>query len=79
MTLPVFDYIKVGSLEEASKLAKEKGNKAVLMAGGTDVILLLHANAIPADTVIDIKEIPNSRLQPRQCRPQLFCNGLLHG
>lgn len=58
MTLPVFDYVKVGSLEEASKLAKEKGNKAVLMAGGTDVILLLHANAIPADTVIDIKEIP---------------------
>ena len=58
MALPAFDYVKVKSLEEASALAKEKGDKAVLMAGGTDVILLVHAKAIPADTVIDIKEIP---------------------
>lgn len=58
MALPVFDYVKAGSLEEASKLAKEKGDKAVLMSGGTDVILLLRAKAIKAETVIDIKAIP---------------------
>lgn len=58
MALPVFDYVKVASLEEASKLMAERGNKAVLMAGGTDVILLIHGKAIPADTVVDIKEIP---------------------
>lgn len=58
MALPAFDYVKVNSLEEASKLAKEKGDKAVLMAGGTDVILLIHGKVIPADTVIDIKGIP---------------------
>jgi len=58
MALPAFDYVKVSSLEEASKLAAEKGDKAVLMAGGTDVILLIHEKAIPADTVIDIKGIP---------------------
>ncbi|MBQ9059783.1 MAG: xanthine dehydrogenase family protein subunit M [Firmicutes bacterium] len=58
MALPAFDYVKVNSLEEASKLAAEKGDKAVLMAGGTDVILLIHGKAIPADTVIDIKGIP---------------------
>lgn len=58
MTLPVFDYTKAASLEEASRLAGEKGDKAVLMAGGTDVILLIHAKAIPAELVIDIKEIP---------------------
>ncbi len=58
MALPVFDYIKASSLEEASSLAKEKGEKGILMAGGTDVILLLKEKATPADTVIDIKEIP---------------------
>ena len=58
MALPAFNYEKVSSLEEASKLAIEKGDKAVIMAGGTDVILLIHAKAIPADTVIDIKDIP---------------------
>ena len=59
MALPAFNYEKVSSLEEASKLAIEKGDKAVIMAGGTDVILLIHSKAIPADTVIDIKDIPD--------------------
>ena len=58
MALPVFDYMRAASLEEASKLSKEMGSDAILMAGGTDVILLVHAKAVPAKTVIDIKEIP---------------------
>ena len=57
MTLPAFDYVRAGSLKEASELASEKGSKAILMVGGTDVILLMKAKAVPADTVIDIKEI----------------------
>ena len=57
MTLPACDYVRAGSLKEASELASEKGSKAILMAGGTDVILLMKAKAVPADTVIDIKEI----------------------
>ena len=31
MSLPAFDYVKAGSLEEASRLAREKGTKAVLI------------------------------------------------
>lgn len=57
MSLPAFDYVKAASIEEASKIAAEKGNKGVIMAGGTDVILLLKEKVIPADTVIDIKGI----------------------
>ena len=57
MSLPAFDYVKAGSVEEASRLAREKGTKAVLMAGGTDVILLLKEKVIKAETVIDIKGI----------------------
>lgn len=59
MALPNFDYVIVKSLEEASNLVKEKGAKCVLMAGGTDVILLLKENVLKdVDTVIDIKNIP---------------------
>ena len=59
MALPNFDYVIVKSLEEASNLVKEKGAKCVLMAGGTDVILLLKENVLKdVDTVIDIKDIP---------------------
>lgn len=57
MSLPAFDYVKAGSIEEASRLASEKGAKAVIMAGGTDVILLLKEKVIQAETVIDIKGI----------------------
>lgn len=60
MALPNFDYIAVKSLEEAANLAKEKGAKCVLMAGGTDVILLLKENVLKdVDTVIDIKNVPD--------------------
>lgn len=57
MSLPAFDYVKAESIEEASGLAAGKGKNAVIMAGGTDVILLLKERVIRPDTVIDIKEI----------------------
>lgn len=60
MALPKFDYIAVSCLKDAAKLAEEKGDKALIMAGGTDVILLIKGNAFKdLDTVIDIKKIPN--------------------
>lgn len=59
MALPEFDYVAAKSLQEASSLAKEKGGKGVLMAGGTDVILQLKEKQLgEADTVIDLKGIP---------------------
>lgn len=59
MALPEFDYVAVKSLQEASCLAKEKGNRGVLMAGGTDVILQLKEKQLgDVDTVIDLKGIP---------------------
>lgn len=60
MALPKFDYTAVDCLKDASKLAKEKGDKAFIMAGGTDVILLIKEKAFKdLDTIIDIKNIPN--------------------
>ena len=57
MASPEFDYILAEDLESASKLAKEKGDKAMIMAGGTDVILIVKASGGAVDTVIDIKNI----------------------
>ena len=60
MALPEFKYVLAESLEDAVKLSKELGAKAKIMAGGTDVILLLKGNALKdVDTVIDIKNIPD--------------------
>ena len=60
MTLPNFDYTVANSLEEASNAISQQGGRAVLMAGGTDVILLLKEDALKdVDTVVDIKNIPD--------------------
>lgn len=59
MALPKFDYIAVKNLEEASGLARKYAGRCVLMAGGTDVILLLKDRVLKeVDTVIDLKNIP---------------------
>ncbi|MCD7952612.1 MAG: xanthine dehydrogenase family protein subunit M [Synergistaceae bacterium] len=59
MTLPNFNYIAAKSLEEASELAAAQAGRCVLMAGGTDVILLLKENVLRGvESVIDLKNIP---------------------
>ena len=57
MSLPYFDFVTAKSLEEASGFARKPNS--ILMAGGTDVILLIKERAIQGvETVIDLKEIP---------------------
>lgn len=59
MSLPNFDYVAAKSLEEAAALASEHAGSCVLMAGGTDVILLIKDRVLKnVDTVIDLKNIP---------------------
>ncbi len=59
MSLPNFDYTAVHTLKEASDLAAAQNGRCVLMAGGTDVILLLKENVLKGvDSVIDLKNIP---------------------
>lgn len=60
MALPKFDYYAPESLKEANEIAGRNVGKYVLMAGGTDVILLLKDGALKGvDTVIDLKRIPD--------------------
>jgi len=60
MTLPKFDYIAAGSLEEASDIAAKNAGHSMVMAGGTDVIVILQSRALKdLDTIIDMKNIPD--------------------
>lgn len=64
MILPEFTYLAPKSLDEAIALLLEKGSKAKIMAGGTDVINPLKDNALKDNVVlpeyiVDIKNIPD--------------------
>lgn len=54
-----FDYFKPESLEEAlSYLEENPGTK--ILAGGTDLIILLSRNRITCEHILDIKAIPEA-------------------
>ncbi len=56
-----FDYIKPSSLSEAVSLYAEHKEKARLLLGGTDLIVMLNDGIISPDVVIDLKGIEELR------------------
>lgn len=57
MGLSKFDYYAPYTVEEACKLADEKGEGSMFLAGGTDLMVKVKRNIIKVKTVIDIKKI----------------------
>jgi carbon-monoxide dehydrogenase medium subunit len=53
-----FDYARPRTLDEAVKLLAANGEKARILAGGTDVLVQLRAGVRTAQVVVDVKEIP---------------------
>lgn len=53
-----FDYYQPKTIAEASELRARFGKAAVLLNGGTDVVIQLREKLIAPDAVIDIKHIP---------------------
>jgi len=53
-----FDYFKPKTLEEALTLLVKYGNKAKLIAGGTDVIVMIKQKQISPDVLISLQGIP---------------------
>lgn len=53
-----FDYFQPKTIAEASELRARYGKAAVLLNGGTDVVIQLREKLIAPDAVIDIKHIP---------------------
>jgi len=57
MSLPKFTHITPSTLDEALELLSEKGEKARIMAGGTDLVVAMkHRTEVP-EFLIDIKEL----------------------
>jgi carbon-monoxide dehydrogenase medium subunit len=54
----MFDYPKPATLAEAFSLLDQYGKRAVLIAGGTDVILMIKKKAIFPDALISLRGIP---------------------
>ncbi len=52
-----FKYVKPTSIEEALTLKKVKGEKAVFVAGGTDIFLLIKKGVLKPETVISLRNI----------------------
>ena len=53
-----FDYLRPQTLEEALSLLNQHGKKARLIAGGTDVIVMIKQKAIVPDVLISLQGIP---------------------
>src|SRR3989304_6528029 len=53
-----FDYFKPKTFEEALTLVAKYGEKAKLIAGGTDVIVMIKQKAVAPDVLISLQGIP---------------------
>jgi aerobic carbon-monoxide dehydrogenase medium subunit len=53
-----FDYLKPKTFDEALGLLAKYGEKAKLIAGGTDVIVMLKQKAIAPDALVSLQGIP---------------------
>ena len=53
-----FEYVAPTSVEDAVSILDEYGDRAKVLAGGTDIIVQLRDGLRSADVVVDIKKIP---------------------
>jgi carbon-monoxide dehydrogenase medium subunit len=53
-----FDYLRPQTLEEALSLLNQHGKKAKLIAGGTDVIVMIKQKAMIPEVLISLRGIP---------------------
>ncbi|MDY7035672.1 MAG: xanthine dehydrogenase family protein subunit M [Thermodesulfobacteriota bacterium] len=57
MTLSRFEYLAPETVEEACMLLKKKGDKAAVMAGGTDLLIKIRHHLSRPDVIIGLKKI----------------------
>jgi len=53
-----FDYLKPKTLDEAISLLNQYGKKAVLIAGGTDVMVMIKQKTMAPEVLISLQGIP---------------------
>src|SRR5215831_7353125 len=55
-----FDYAAPRSISEAVALLSEKGDRARILAGGTDIIVQVREGRRDVDLLVDVKHIPEA-------------------
>jgi len=55
---PIFEYARPASLAEALRLKDQYRERALVLAGGTDLVAQLREGQIHPDLLIDVKDIP---------------------
>lgn len=53
-----FDYLKPATIEEALSLLNQYGEKAKLIAGGTDVMVMIKQKTMAPDVLISLQAVP---------------------
>lgn len=61
MRLPPFEYVKPVSIEEAVTLLEKSGEKARILAGGTDLLVNMKYRVVGPEVVIGIKSLSDLR------------------
>ena len=56
--MEAFDFVSAKSIDEAVKILNDNGDKARIIAGGTDILVMMRAGRRLADVVVDVKDIP---------------------
>ena len=56
--MEAFDFVSAKSIDEAVSILNEHGDRARIIAGGTDILVMMRAGRRLADVVIDVKDIP---------------------
>ena len=58
--MQAFDFASATTVDEVVALLKEKGDRARVMCGGTDLLVALREGRRKAELVIDVKRIPET-------------------
>lgn len=58
--MQAFDYVTAASIDDAVLALQKGGANARVLAGGTDLLVALREGRISAETVVDIKQIPET-------------------
>ena len=56
--MEAFDFVAAKSIDEAVSILNEHGDRARIIAGGTDILVMMRAGRRLADVVVDVKDIP---------------------
>jgi carbon-monoxide dehydrogenase medium subunit len=57
--LQAFDYVAAQTVNEAVSLLAEKGDRARVLAGGTDLIVQIREGRRDLDLIVDVKKVPD--------------------